>query len=493
MLLPPTILLGALFPTAVAVRRSSGGHSTGATGAVYAANTVGSIAGSLLTAFVLIPRIGAPAAILGAAALNAILGIAALLGAEPGARGRRVWAVTVAVAAVAFALFARPIWNESRMSLGFVRLVRSYWVGGEDLTHRMIEAVGTAAEPGQLIFHREGPVADVAVIESAGSRSLLLNGKADATVGQGVDMRTQVFLGELPLLVAPDGRDVFVIGYGSGVTTASTLRHPVRQVTTVELEPAVIEAAPLFRAGAGTPLADPRHRLVIEDANLVLRSEPRPYDVIISEPSNFWIAGMANLFSDDFYRVAAARLRPGGLLCQWVHCYQVSPEALRTVVRTLARRFPHGQIFSGSSEEDLLFVASPNREVPLDVTTWERSFADTAVAADLARVGIHGPADLLRFYRGRLERVAAEAGAGPVNDDDNGWLEHRAPLDLLSTQNARPFLEWNERVAADLAASLRVEPGRAERLLEDAAALAAAEGDSAAAIGLRSAIASPGR
>jgi hypothetical protein len=202
---------------------------------------------------------------------------------------------------------------------------------------------------------------------------------------------------------------------------------------------------------------------------------------------------MANLFSDDFYRVAAARLRPGGLLCQWVHCYQVSPEALRTVVRTLARRFPHGQIFSGSSDEDLLFVASPNREVPLDVTVWERSFADTAVAADLARVGVRGPADLLRFYRGRLERVATEAGAGPVNDDDNGWLEHRAPLDLLSSQNARPFLEWNERVAADLAASLRAGPGHAASLLEDAAARAAAAGDSAAAAGLRAAIASPGR
>jgi hypothetical protein len=256
-------------------------------------------------------------------------------------------------------------------------------------------------------------------------------------------------------------------------------------VRTVELEPAVVEAAPLFRESAGDPLSHPRHEMLVEDASLVLRSQRRQYDVIVSEPSNFWIAGMGDLFSDDFYRIAATRLRSGGILCQWVQCYQISPDAIRAVIRTLSRTFPHGQVFYIDSAADLILLASPDREIPLDVASWEESFRHPDVAADLARVGVEKPGDLLRYYRGRLERIAAGVGPGPVNTDDNGWLEHRAPLDLLSAQSAERLLEWDDSVSADLARSLRGDPVRAAALLEEASARAAAAADFGAAEGLR--------
>ncbi len=489
LLLPPTILLGALFPVAVAVRRAAGYEASRATGAVYAANTAGSIAGSLLTAYIFIPTFGAPVAILGAAAANALLGIGALLGGEPAARGRRLGAGLVVVGAVAFAVVAMPTWSQERMSIGLIRLLRSYWFGGEAMTHKVIDAVGARPDLGTLLFYREGPVASVAVIETQGQRTLLINGKADATTGAGSDMRTQVLVGHLPLLATPKAADVFVIGYGSGVTTGAALTHDVREVRTVELEPAVVEAAPFFRESAGDPLKNPRHRMLVEDASLVLRSEKRAYDVIVSEPSNFWIAGMGDLFSDDFYRIAATRLRPGGVLCQWVQCYQISPDAIRAVIRTLARTFPHGQIFYVDSAADLIILASPNAEVPIDLVAWDAAFREPAVAADLARVGVERPSDLLRYYRGRLDRVAAEAGPGPVNTDDNGWLEHRAPFDLLTAQSSEQILKWNDAAVRDLVQSLR--PRGADSLaataaiLEEASARAAAAGDPAAAEGLR--------
>ncbi|HEY6572096.1 MAG TPA: hypothetical protein VI198_02155, partial [Candidatus Eisenbacteria bacterium] len=486
LLLPPTLLLGALFPVAVAVRRSAGHEASRATGAVYASNTAGSILGSLLTAYIFIPTFGAPVSILGAAVANALLGIGALLGGEPAARGRRAGAVVVVAGAVAFALVAMPSWSQERMSIGLIRLLRSYWFGGEAMTHKVIDAVGARADLGKLLFYREGPVASVAVVETQGQRTLLINGKADATTGAGSDMRTQVLVGHLPLLATPKATDVFVIGYGSGVTTAAALTHDVREVRTVELEPAVVEAAPFFRESAGEPLKNPRHKMLVEDASLVLRSEKRAYDVIVSEPSNFWIAGMGDLFSDDFYRIAATRLRPGGILCQWVQCYQISPDAIRAVIRTLARTFPRGQIFYIDSSADLVILASPRADVILSPEEWEAAFREPAVAADLARVGVEKPADLLRYYRGKLERVAAEAGPGPVNTDDNGWLEHRAPFDLLAAQSAGEFLGWNDAVAADLARSLSGgDSARRGALLEEASARAAAAEDPGAAEGLR--------
>lgn len=486
IILPPALLLGALFPTAVAIYHRRRGEAGASVGTVYAANTVGSIAGSLLTAFLLIPWIGTLRSILLAAGLNAALGVGALLGGEGRPAIRRAFAVLAGSAALAFGLFGAPSWNAERMSLGLVRLLRSHWMGGTSVSHAMIDRIGTSPDVERLLFYKEGRSAAVTVLEFGERRALLINGKTDATTGVGEDMAQQVLVGQLPLVAAPASRDVCVVGYGSGVTTHAVLTHPVREVLTIELEGAVLEAAPFFQADAGNPLADRRSRLLVEDAGTYLRSTSRSYDVIISEPSNLWIAGMADLFTKDFYETAASKLRPGGIFCQWVQCYQTSPATLRTIFRTLRTRFPHGQLFFVDSSADLIILASVDREVILDPASIEAAFTHEAIARDLARVGVGSAADLFRYYRGRLERVAAAAGEGPINTDDNGWLEHRAPLDLLSGEGSEGHLAWSHEVAADLAASLRsAEPARAATLLEEAAARARAAGNESAARGLR--------
>ena len=486
IILPPALLLGALFPTAVAVYQRRGREAGASVGAVYAANTIGSIAGSLATAFLLVPWIGTLRSILMAGALNAAIGVGALLAGEGPALRRRLAAGTLLLATIAFALFALPKWNPERMSLGLVRLLRSHWFGGNALTHRTIDKIGTSGVE-RLLFYKEGRVAAVTVLETAGRRALLINGKTDATTGVGEDMALQVLVGQMPLLLAPDGKDVCVVGYGSGVTTRAVLTHAVRDVLTVELEGAVIEAAPCFSADAGDPLADPRSRLLIEDAGTYLRSTRKMYDVIISEPSNLWIAGMADLFTEEFYRTAALKLRPGGIFCQWVQCYQTSPRTLETIFRTLTTRFPHGQLFFVDGSADLIILASPDREVGLDLDRIARAWDDPAVAAQLARVGITSPGDLLRYYRGRLERAARAAGPGPTNTDDNGWLEHRAPSDLLSGASSESMLAWSPQVGIDLAAAIVSDRGRARELIDDAAARAKAVGADAAVVGLKAA------
>jgi len=442
-----------------------------ATGSVYAANTVGSIAGSILTAFVLIPAFGTLKSILGAAAANLAMGAAALL-----LGGRTmVWRVGAAAAvagALVFALAWMPDWNASRMSFGFIRLLRAHWFGGESLSHRIIDKVGTTPDFETLLFYREGRVATITVVEAQRQRALLINGKTDATTGEGADMRTQVLVGQLPLLGTLGRDDVCIVGYGSGVTAHAVLTHPVRSALTVELEGAVLEAAPFFDADAMRPLDDPRSRVLVEDAQTLLRSDKKTYDVIISEPSNLWIAGSGDLFTREFYEVAATRLRPGGVFCQWVQCYQISPEATQTVFRTLAGRFPYGQLFYIDDSSDLIVLASPNREVSLDVATWEAAMSRPEVAADLARIGVHTFADLLRYYRGRLDRVAAEAGPGPVNTNDNGWLEHRAPFDLIASEGSERLFAWSPSVARDLATSLSGDSAKVALLLRDAAASA---------------------
>jgi len=472
VVMPPTLFLGALFPVSVALCRRRVADAGEATGRVYAANTTGSIAGSILTAFLLIPMFGTLKTILGAAAANLAMGAAALLFGQRATVWRRAGAAAAAVGGLVFALAWMPDWNASRMSFGFIRLLRAHWYGGESLTHRIIDKVGTSPDFETLLFYREGRSATVTVVEAQRQRALLINGKTDATTGEGADMRTQVLVGQLPLLGTLHRDDVCIVGYGSGVTAHAVLTHPVKRSLTVELEGAVLEAAPFFDADAKRPLHDPRSRALVEDAQTLLRSDRSTYDVIISEPSNLWIAGSGDLFTKEFYDVAASRIRPGGIFCQWVQCYQISPEATQTVFRTLAGRFPYGQLFFIDDSSDLIVLTSPDREVLLDVVAWEAAMARPEVAADLARIGVRSMADLLRYYRGRLDRVAAEAGPGPTNTNDNGWLEHRAPFDLIASEGSEKLFAWSSSVARDLATSLRGDSAALAVLLRDAAASA---------------------
>jgi spermidine synthase len=193
---------------------------------------------------------------------------------------------------------------------------------------------------------------------------------------------------------------------------------------------------------------------------------------------------MADLFTRDFYETAASKLRPGGIFCQWVQCYQTSPATLRTIFRTLATRFPKGQLFFVDGSADLVILASPDREIGLDLDQLGKWFGDEKVAKNLARVGVSSLPDLMRYYRGRLDRVAREADGGPINTDDNGWLEHKAPFDLLAGTTSEGEMAWSPDVAADLAGSITSDRDRAAEVLAEAAARAKAAGNEGAAIGL---------
>src|SRR5262245_23933395 len=141
--------------------------------------------------------------------------------------------------------------------------------------------------------------------------NLRVNGKPDAsTTG---DMATQLLLGHLPLFLKPDSQRALVIGLGSGITCGAVACHStIQQLDTVEISPEVVSAAELFQTYNRNVLHDPRLRLVVEDAKTSLQLTAETYDVIISEPSNPWMAGVATVFSREFYQSCRAHLRTNG-------------------------------------------------------------------------------------------------------------------------------------------------------------------------------------
>lgn len=421
VVLLPCLVLGACFPMAVRAVREQGDAAVpeANVGRLYVLNTIGGIAGSLAAGFWILPTIGLTKTLIGAGLVSCAIGVVLVLAAPGVAGSRRFVAAAVSGGLAIVATFVAPKLDLSLLNLGFYREV--YVVSRFD--DRRLEQT--------MLFYREGINAPVSVFNTGdGNASLRVSGKTDASTVPD-DVRTQLLLGHLTTLFAKSPRQAAVIGYGCGATTGAVLAHPsIEAVDVIEIEQGVIDASPYFTCINGDPLADPRSRLLLEDGRTHLTYTSRQYDVIVSEPSNPWMAGVANLFTTEFYERVRERLAPGGVFGQWIQTYEVSRETFRTMVATVTDAFPHWLVFS-TGPGDMLVVASQD---PIE-QPWEElraRFDAPSVRASLEPVELRDARQLAYYAFGSRDAVEAfAAGAPHRNTDDNVWLEYRMPLDLM--------------------------------------------------------------
>jgi spermidine synthase len=205
--------------------------------------------------------------------------------------------------------------------------------------YQSADALLAAVRETELLYYRDGVSSTISVDRQGNHRFYRTNGKTDASTDPG-DMANQILLGHLPMLLHPDPADVFILGLGTGVTAGAVARYPVRSIEIVDIEPAAREATRFFEAENRRVLADPRARLITADGRNALLARPRTYDVIISDPSDLWVAGVGTLFTREFYEVARSRLRPGGIMVQWIHTHAILPAQLKLIVATFRSAFP---------------------------------------------------------------------------------------------------------------------------------------------------------
>ena len=201
----------------------------------------------------------------------------------------------------------------------------------------------------------------------------------------------------------PAPRDVFVLGLGTGVTAAAIARYPVKQIDIVELEPSAAKAARLFDSYTRKVLDDPRVHLIIGDGRNRLLGMPKQYDVIVSDPSDIWVAGTGSLTTLEYYRIVAARLKPGGIFAQWVHTHALQPEDLELLAATFHAAFPNMEIWT-SAPGNLIFLGTRD-SVPWDYARLKQRFSSiTGVADDLKVVGALRSLRVVRRAGPRRER-----------------------------------------------------------------------------------------
>jgi spermidine synthase len=421
LILPTAICMGAAFPLALSIAGDPAHSPARRFGLVYAVNTIGSVTGTLVAGFVLIPWLGLPTTLAFAAfvLVTAVVSIYVFSDVRPRARntGYAIAAATVV------ALLVGPAWDQELLASG-VYLYAPFVPKSLDLD--------TQLKAGVLLYYKDGAPATVSVKRLTGTTTLAVDGKTDASNRS--DMLTQKLVAHLPLLLHSSPRRVAIVGLGSGVTLGAALSHPVERADVIEISPEVVEASRYFEVENHKALANPRTHLIVGDGRSHLLLSRQQYDVIISEPSNPWIAGVAALFTREFFEAAKARLAPGGIICQWAHTYTISERDLRSIVATFTSVFPEGTAWM-VNDNDVLLVASTGPIVP-QLGNIETNWSRASAAADLAEVGAVEPFSVLSLFTAGPGALARYGAGADLLDDDRMRLEFSAPRELRSSSAA---------------------------------------------------------
>jgi predicted membrane-bound spermidine synthase len=377
----PVAISGATLPLLFHRLRRDAGELGDAAGRLYGWNTAGSLLGALLGGYALLFWLDLHHVFrVALAALAAAAALATAAGA--GARLRLGAALSGAAALAAIA--ALPAWDPARLASGLFR-ARQPLPFSREGPGAFFARYGR----GELRFYDDDPVASVALFSpEPGALAVVTNGKPDSAVP--ADRTTTCLAALIPAVLAQRAERAFVVGYATGVTAGELAAlDGMREVQVAEISPAIARAAPLFDFANLDASRNPKVQIVPGDAYRSLQHASGRFDLIVSEPSNPWVAGVEMLYAREFLEAARARLAPGGVHAQWFHTYESDAASVAAILRSYDAVFEHSAVWYKLGL-DLLLVGMPDPAPALDLGRIERRLREPDVAAGLARCGVQG-------------------------------------------------------------------------------------------------------
>jgi spermidine synthase len=485
IVLPAALASGVQFPLLVGLLGEGEKRVGRHVGLTYATNTLGAIAGSLSGGFVLIPALTAPGCWRLAVGLLVAVGAGAILlsvvvagTAREGAGGNRLanrlaW-IPPAVLGLAALCCMRAegptaAWRHSPIGAGRV--------DADTVRGRNRIREWEHYRKRITAWEADGIESSVAISQDS-AIALLNNGKSDGDARS--DAATQVMLGLLGAMFAADPKRAMVIGLGTGETAGWLAAvGSISEVDVAELEPAVLEIARRCELINRGVLHNPKVHVEIGDARELLATSRQRYDVIASEPSNPYRAGVASLFTRAYYETVASRLQEDGVFVQWLQAYEIDARALRVMYATLASTFPEVQTWQ-TERRDLAFLAFKKPIAPDLVRARARMSEEpyrTALARAWRVTDLEG--FLAHFVAGAgfARRMAHEGGGGrQCNTDDRNVIEFALAQSVgglgLDLNDLRHDARLNDEYRAAITSGVgvewdRVDDGMAEQDLAD--------------------------
>ena len=422
VMLPAAICAGMTLPiiTYQLMQTSEGER---AVGRVYAVNTIGSILVVILSVQLLMPLFGVKNLLTIGAAIDVAIGIAIFYQLQY----QQFKAATSVATVIILAIYMQAELSVATLASGVYR---------DGVIYSEIESK----------FRRDGKTASVDVFDLSGSRTIATNGKSDATVAinenaeLSPDEYTMALLGILPLMLNPDAKSAASIGIGSGITSHSILGSPtIERVDSIEIEAAMVEGAAFFEERSERVFNDPRSNIVIDDAKTYFVKHNEPYDLIVSEPSNPWISGVASVFSREFYELITRHLAPEGLFVQWLHLYETNDVLVYSVLNALSEQFSDYHVYT-SVTGDMIIIATPEGTIPTlqDNEMWQ----EPQIRSELDRLNIKSLDDLRVRKIATKQEVQLLAPYYPVtNTDYFPFLDLNATEARFKRQNSQVLLQ----------------------------------------------------
>lgn len=422
VVLPGAILWGASFPLALASATSESRDPGRLVGGIYAANTVGAIVGSVAFSMILIPHFGTQNS------QRVMLALAAVASALAWATGGRTGGLTrllryrLALAAAALMIAIPAIWRTPPIPPELIAYGRY---------------LPTRTSIADVLYVGEGRNATIAVTRLDNDvTSFHVCGKVEAST-EPADMRLQRMLGHLSALMHPKPRSILVVGCGAGVTAGSFLVHPdVERVVLCEIEPLIPKVVSLYFARENYNLVkDPRVQIVYDDARHYILTTHETFDVITSDPIHPWVKGSASLYTREYFELCKKRLKPGGVVTQWVPLYESRLDVVKSEIATFFTAFPEGTIWSNDIQGDGYDVVLLGRTDPLriDIDALQKRLDredHRRVAESLWEVGFYGATDLLATYAGQAPHLTDWLKDAQINTDLNLRLQYLAGMGL---------------------------------------------------------------
>jgi spermidine synthase len=417
----PAFFMGMAFPLAGAVQAAWRGRVGGAVGEVLAANTVGAILGAAASGFFLIRALGIERSLQSLAILNLAWGVVVLASLlRRGWRRPMVAVVALSGAAVLVVRAADPSWGRAWDERFF-----AIWRNNQREAFDSPERIRDALANTEILYFHEGANETISVVRPRGAQqAFIVNGRVEASTSR-QDRQCQLTLGHLPMLAHPNPRRVFVLGTGTGMTLGATTLHPEAEaIVLAEIEAGVLPAARTFERWNHRALDHPKVRVVFNDGRNFLRTTRERFDVITADPIHPWSGGASYLYTAEYFRLAAARLNPGGVICQWLPIYELTPDDLRAVVRSFSAGFRHVMLWLTHYDAELLGSNDPIR---LDLEAIERRIARSPIRDDLDSIDMGTARDFVEYFVAGSAGLAAFSRGGVLNTDDNLWLEFSSP------------------------------------------------------------------
>ena len=417
VMLVPATFMGLVLPLGMRLLVDDLARASRQVGSAYLWNTAGSVAGSLLAGFVLVPLLALKGTLLLLASVQVALGWAFLAHVPIPARRRLEVLAASAVLLLAgiggaAALLAGPSPFDQRLPGG--------------------------SGPPVFEAHRDAIGASISVLRypADGTKALRIDGFTAAAEGPAAGYMPMMT--HIPMLLHPDPRRLLVICFGTGSTAGAGLLYPGTSIDVVDINRAVFEFAPHFEAWNHGVASHPRARLVVDDGrNFLLTSRDR-YDVITSEPMPPRFAGVVNLYSREYYELARAHLSPGGFVVQWLPLHLVKIEEGLSILRTVADVFPETTLWFHDMTG--IIVARRDGPIAIDLGRVARAMESAPLRHDLSRFGVRTPTEFVQLYALGPAAIRRAVSGMPAVTDDRPSLEFHAPRSPIPEARSLPQL-----------------------------------------------------